>query len=193
MSTQDVWYIADPFNNPPPRGSVVRVRDGRVGFVTYHGLDGYGLRWKDSDETQPPEALLREPYNGAQAECVGREFQRAFVPHKTIEENVGSALGVLDYLLRHEVAADDKLRRHLMDARDYMEAVKAEVLRVASPISKVIDGSPGSIAGLALALYTLPPSSGTRTSWENEETDAVREFFQSKAKTVLAHLKESSS
>lgn len=71
------WQTADPFSNPPRRGALVRVRDGREGRVVYHGLDGYGLRWEDADESKPPEALLREPYATAQAECVGREFKYA--------------------------------------------------------------------------------------------------------------------
>ena len=68
------WHRADPFDCPAPRGALVRVKDGRDGFVVYHGLDGYGLRWDDADESKPPQALLREPYAGARAECVGREF-----------------------------------------------------------------------------------------------------------------------
>lgn len=71
------WQSADPFVNPPARGALVEVRDGRKGWVVYHGLDGYGLRWEDADESKPPQALLREPYATAQAECVGREFRYA--------------------------------------------------------------------------------------------------------------------
>ena len=64
---------ADPFYWPPRRGKPVRVKDGRVGWVVYHGLDGYGVSWDGPDGSL--DAMLRDPWRGAQVECVGAEFE----------------------------------------------------------------------------------------------------------------------
>ena len=69
-------------------GTLIRLPDGREGTVVYHGLDGYGIKWgrhrvpvnelnlfKAGDEWAP-EAMLREPYPGAELECVGEEYER---------------------------------------------------------------------------------------------------------------------
>ena len=76
-------------------GTVVKLSDGRVGTVVYHGLDGYGIVWgnrkvdvelvlsADSLFRRPPpgyprdlfpEAMLREPYEGADLPCVGDDY-----------------------------------------------------------------------------------------------------------------------
>ena len=74
-------------------GTFVRLPDGREGTVVYHGLDGYGIRWGRIDVNlellesvnplfgrEPdgwpyaPEAMLRDPYHGAQLECVGTSY-----------------------------------------------------------------------------------------------------------------------
>lgn len=74
-------------------GTFIRLPDGREGTVVYHGLDGYGIQWGrvevDVDEiTSPnplfddapsnwrwhPDAMLRDPYEGADLECVGSRF-----------------------------------------------------------------------------------------------------------------------
>ena len=68
-------------------GTFVKLPDGRIGTVVYHGLDGYGIKWgrlqvpvdellngTASDEWAP-EALLREPYKTADYECVGDDYE----------------------------------------------------------------------------------------------------------------------
>ena len=76
-------------------GTYVRLPDGRMGTVVYNGLDGVGIRWGTlaltaeqaetilasnplfgSALTQEqlrlvPEAMLHEPYPGADLPCVG--------------------------------------------------------------------------------------------------------------------------
>lgn len=71
------WLTACPFDCIPERGALVKVKDGRKGHVNYSNWEGFGIRWEDADETQPPDALLREPFPTAKYECVGREFRYA--------------------------------------------------------------------------------------------------------------------
>lgn len=80
-------------------GTIVRLPDGRIGTVIYHGLDGYGIRWGRVRSTREdletlyeaqgglfgrpvpmplrPEAMLRkpelEPLLGL--ECVGENYE----------------------------------------------------------------------------------------------------------------------
>jgi hypothetical protein len=82
--------------NDMKAGTLIRLADGREGRVVYNGLDGVGIKWgRDPvdvaaimrgdgglfDEPDPeqlkwaPEAMLRDPYPGADLECVGREFE----------------------------------------------------------------------------------------------------------------------
>jgi len=77
-------------------GTIVKLPDGRVGTVTYHGLDGYGIIWGKHEvpvdeilEVCPlfdkkiplevlryqPQAMLREPYPNARLECVGDKYE----------------------------------------------------------------------------------------------------------------------
>lgn len=76
-------------------GTVVRLPDGRMGTVVYHGLDGYGIQWgrvevnaetilatdplfgKKPEGEWPwhPEAMLRGAYPGAEIECVGDQYE----------------------------------------------------------------------------------------------------------------------
>ena len=75
-------------------GTIVRLPDGREGTVVYHGLDGYGIKWgrHDVDEAKIletcgmfqgapkywpwlPEAMLRDPWPGADMECVGDDYE----------------------------------------------------------------------------------------------------------------------
>lgn len=72
-------------------GTIVRLSDGRIGTVVYHGLDGYGIKLGEHDSlaiegalegTNPlfgsipenffyfPEIMLRKPYKGTKLECV---------------------------------------------------------------------------------------------------------------------------
>jgi len=76
-------------------GTIIKLPDGRIGTVVYHGLDGYGIIWGAhtvpvekiletcplfSRDTPPemleyePQAMLREPYT-TKIECVGEEYE----------------------------------------------------------------------------------------------------------------------
>ena len=84
-------------------GTIVKLRDGAVGTVVYHGLDGYGIRWgrivlspadralialgglfgepselladkQGALEELMPEAMLRRPYPSATLPCVGEKY-----------------------------------------------------------------------------------------------------------------------
>lgn len=64
-------------------GTVVKLdSDGRVGTVVYHNLDGYGIIWGehavDENDLPEPEAMLRDPYPGAEYECVGEDYEILF-------------------------------------------------------------------------------------------------------------------
>jgi len=77
-------------------GAQVQMADGRVGTCVYNGLDGAGVKWglhdpdpSDFDETSGglfnddmppdwpwrPDAMLRDPYPGADVPCVGRDYE----------------------------------------------------------------------------------------------------------------------
>ena len=75
-------------------GTIVRLPDGREGTVVYHGLDGYGIVWgriavdvdavlsvtplfhREKPAGVPePEAMLREPYEGADLPCGGDDYE----------------------------------------------------------------------------------------------------------------------
>ena len=79
-------------------GTIIRLPDGREGTVVLHSLGGYGIMWgcigvtlSDIQEAMrganplfegPPddypyhaEAMLREPYPGADVECVGNDYE----------------------------------------------------------------------------------------------------------------------
>ena len=79
-------------------GTIIRLPDGREGTVVYHGLGGYGIQWgrirvtvEDIEEAMQgantlfgnapddfpyhAEAMLREPYSGADIECVGERYK----------------------------------------------------------------------------------------------------------------------
>lgn len=77
-------------------GTLVRVPDGRIGTVVYHGLDGIGVKWgihhpapADFDgtfgDTVPPsrdvtdwpwrpDAMLRDPYEHPEWQTPGLEY-----------------------------------------------------------------------------------------------------------------------
>ena len=84
-------------------GTIVRLPDGREGTVVFNGLTGYGIIWgrRTLDEADLAaifngngatfdttdnvketarrrgllvEAMLREPFPGAEEECVGEEY-----------------------------------------------------------------------------------------------------------------------
>jgi len=76
-------------------GTIIQLPDGRIGTTVYHGLDGIGIKWgrhnpppedfvgtngglfdTDIPEDWPwfPDAMLRDPYPGADLPCVGTEF-----------------------------------------------------------------------------------------------------------------------
>jgi len=78
-------------------GAIVKLPDGRIGTVVYHGLDGWGIMWDEirvdmdvllsgnplfgkKPEGYPytVDAMLREPYPAAVKdglECVGKDFE----------------------------------------------------------------------------------------------------------------------
>jgi len=76
-------------------GTFVKLPDGRIGTVVYHGLDGYGIQWgeikvdveeilKGNAQFGPeipapykwhPEAMLRDAYPSAEIECVGDDYE----------------------------------------------------------------------------------------------------------------------
>jgi len=68
-------------------GTIVKLPDGREGTVTYHHLDGYGIRWGrmavdvdalnafEAGDEYAPEAMLRDPYPSATIECVGSDYE----------------------------------------------------------------------------------------------------------------------
>ncbi|MFA6064006.1 MAG: hypothetical protein WC736_15565 [Gallionella sp.] len=78
-------------------GTVVRLSDGRYGTVVYNGLDGVGIKWGRHqvtlddllgsggmlDEKVPndypwkADAMLRNPYPGAEMPCVGEDYEIA--------------------------------------------------------------------------------------------------------------------
>ena len=90
-------------------GTIVRLPNGRVGTVVYHGLDGYGIKWgehnpamEDFDGTYGnlvspsreipddwpwfPDAILREPWDGCERcgwtteQCVGEDYEIVRAP-----------------------------------------------------------------------------------------------------------------
>ena len=81
-------------------GTIVRLPDGREGTTVYNGLDGVGIKWgrhavtmKDvrgtggliredapRDYEWFPDAMLRDPYPGADLPCVGEDFEIVEVP-----------------------------------------------------------------------------------------------------------------
>ena len=82
-------------------GTIIKVKDGRIGTVVYHGLDGDGIKWGKHNvriedfegtdgntciDTAPegfnlfPDAMLREPYPSASVECVGNDFKIISTP-----------------------------------------------------------------------------------------------------------------
>lgn len=83
-------------------GTVVRLPDGRVGTVVYHGLDGYGIKWGEHEVTEEelgggsvfdnrgppprykwlPDAMLRDPNPCIRIECVGEVFSIVPNPSK---------------------------------------------------------------------------------------------------------------
>lgn len=82
-------------------GIHIKMGDGRVGTVVYNGLDGVGIKWGrhnpspnefigtsgntvalapdslagDPDWSWQPDAMLREPYPGADFPCVGDDWE----------------------------------------------------------------------------------------------------------------------
>lgn len=76
-------------------GTIVKLPDGREGTVVYNGLDGVGIKWGRHDVTaedigghanfntdEPaedfkwyPDAMLRDPYQYAELDCVGSDFE----------------------------------------------------------------------------------------------------------------------
>ena len=82
-------------------GTIVKLADGRIGTTVYNGLDGVGIKWgrhdpqtKDFEGTSGncvevaqdsparahdwawmPDAMLRDPYPGAELECVGQDYE----------------------------------------------------------------------------------------------------------------------
>ena len=75
-------------------GTIVRLPDGREGTIVYQGLDGAGIKWGRHEVDKAllvdvsgnpakvpddfdwyPDALLREPFRGADLECVGTSFE----------------------------------------------------------------------------------------------------------------------
>lgn len=78
-------------------GTIVHLPDGRIGTTVYNGLDGVGIKWgrhwpdprdfegtsggllNDKPRLHPwpwyPDAMLRNPYPGADVECVGEDFE----------------------------------------------------------------------------------------------------------------------
>lgn len=77
-------------------GTFVKLPDGRIGTVVYHGLDGYGIMWGKHkvpvdaildccplfDGGTPvevlafqPQAMLRDEYPGTRLECVGDKYE----------------------------------------------------------------------------------------------------------------------
>jgi hypothetical protein len=75
-------------------GTIVRLPDGREGTVVYNGLIGYGIVWgrvsvdvdavlgscplfdgPSAQNVPEPEALLRKPWDGAELECVGDDYE----------------------------------------------------------------------------------------------------------------------
>ncbi len=76
-------------------GILVEMSDGRIGTVVFNGLSGVGIKWgvhypnpKDFEGTSggvcpqddrssfkwEPDALLRDPWPGAEIECVGKNY-----------------------------------------------------------------------------------------------------------------------
>ena len=64
--------------------TIVKLPDGRIGTVVYHGLDGYGIVFGEKgpfalDELPEHEAMLRDEYPHALKvglECVGDDYER---------------------------------------------------------------------------------------------------------------------
>ena len=73
-------------------GTIIKMEDGRIGTIVYNGLDGEGVKWGRHDVSGLvgcgnllpcdvpvgyelyPDAMLRNPYPGADLPCVGREY-----------------------------------------------------------------------------------------------------------------------
>ena len=119
-------------------GTHLRLPDGRKATVTYHGLDGYGVVWGHRHLTPDeqrgllageaevafrrdlaPVAMLRDPYHGADLECVGSVYKVVKVHHPmdALEHAYhasaggpqGAALGHLREAVRDVLAADGRL------------------------------------------------------------------------------------
>lgn len=75
-------------------GTIVRLPDGRECTVVYNGLDGEGVLFgrhavdvdailascplftaRQPDNVPEPEAMLRDPYPGAELPCVGDDYE----------------------------------------------------------------------------------------------------------------------
>ncbi len=78
-------------------GTIVRLADGREGTVVFNGLCGVGIKWGRYDVTEEdfagtfgdlfapsknivkwpwyPDAYLRDPFPGADHECVGEDYE----------------------------------------------------------------------------------------------------------------------
>lgn len=79
-------------------GTIIKLSDGRIGTVVYNSLDGVGIKWgryeisnedikgygglfASEKELIPedyefyPDAMLRNPYPGAELECVGNDYE----------------------------------------------------------------------------------------------------------------------
>ena len=58
-------------------GTIIKIK-GKLATVVYHNLDGYGIIWDaheiDPNNLQEPEAMLREPYPGAQYACIAEKY-----------------------------------------------------------------------------------------------------------------------
>lgn len=60
-------------------GTIIRLKDGRLGTTVYHNIDGYGIVWGwkrlDPEKLPEPDAMLRKPYPGATCPCVGEDYE----------------------------------------------------------------------------------------------------------------------
>lgn len=73
------WVKWHPSGGIPRRGSLIEVRDGRKGWVTYNGLEGTGINFEEANEDVEPHALLRDPNDGYKGpyERVGEQWRYA--------------------------------------------------------------------------------------------------------------------
>lgn len=75
-------------------GTIIRLPDGRIATTVYNGLDGVGIKWgrhsvtladlnpstgiggkAPADYPWFPDAMLRDPYPGADLPCVGEDYE----------------------------------------------------------------------------------------------------------------------